>query len=232
MKVERRYTKLKVPHEGKEIGFIYPSFKGKYGYVAEQIDKAGLKRPTSPEIVSLVYDAWKNPEGEYESEIIEILKKSWLWEFTGNLYLPKSRDEVNNGVILEYNPQIVNGKLQMDKNSLVERLRKNDSNVKFVPFGYKIGEQTLLKFLKNPHIIARYGKEGAEKISEIASKYRKRNYIFSFNSVDEEKTRMSALSSLRGLKDSLVVDGDYWDSSDSDGRTFGVNIKGQSSFFS
>jgi hypothetical protein len=221
MKVEKGYTKLMIPHEGNEITFQHPAFRGTYANVANELDRAGLKRPTSPEVASLVYDAWKNPKGEHESEIINILKNNWLWEFTGNLYLPKSNEEVNNGVILEYNPTIQNGKLVMDKNSLIKRLQENDSNVKFVPFGFKTGQQNLLEFSKNPYLVARYGEDGAEKIAEVASKYNKNPVIWSFDSVDEEKTRVSSLYDYWGDDGGLDVVGNYWDDDDF-GHAFGV----------
>src|SRR3989344_4517044 len=184
----------KIPHEGGNLSFQHPAFKGTSRQVAEQIDKEGLKRPNSPETASLVYDAFQNKDGKYESEIISILKDSWFWEFTGNLYLPSSNEEINNGVILEHNPKITNGKLVMDKNSLIKRLKENDALVKFVPFGYKIEKQSSLELSKNPYIVARYGEEGAEKIAEVASKYENKPHVWSFNSVDEEKVRMSALN--------------------------------------
>ena len=213
---------LTVPHEGGELSFHYPSFKGTYENVANEIDKVGLKRPNSAETASLVYDAWKNQKGEKESEIISILKKDWLWEFTGNLYLPKSDEEISNGVILEINPKIINGELAMDKHSLVQRLKQNDPLVKFVPFGFKIKEQNLIELQKNSYIIARYGKEGAEKIAEVASKYKNNPYIWSFNSdsVNEEKTRMSALYSSWVFGYRLNVGG-LWGDVDS-GHAFGV----------
>ena len=176
MKVKEGKTSLTISHEGGELTFQYPAFSGTYGSVAEQIDKEGLKRPNSPETASLVYDAFQNKDGKYESEIIKILKENWFWEFTGNLYLPKSNEE-KNGVILEHNPKIENGKLIMDKNSLIKRLKENDSQVKFVPFGFKIDSQNSFEFQKNPYIQARYGKEGAEKIAEVASKYTNKPYI-------------------------------------------------------
>ena len=219
-KIRKPYL-TEIPHEGKEITFQYPEFKGYYGDVAKAIDREGLKRPNSPETASLVYDAWKNPKGEYESKIINILKNNWLWEFTGNLYLPKSNEEVNNGVILEVNPKITKGKLDMNRESLIKRLQDNDGLVKFVPFGYKTGEQNLLKFAKNPYIVARYGKEGAEKIAAIASKYSKKPKLWSFDSVDEEKIRMSALDDDRGFSDRLLVFGSDWDGYGG-GRAFGV----------
>jgi len=211
----------KIPHEGKEITFQHPSFRGYFKNVAEQIDEAGLKRPNSAETASLVYDAFQNPKGEYESEIIEILKDRWFWEFTGNLYLLKSNEEINNGVILKINPKIINGRLDMNKESLIKRLRENDPLVKFVPFGYKIGEQKIFELMKNPYIIARYGEEGAQKIAEISAKYKNNPFLYSFDSVDEEKIRMSALYNGWDFGDGLNVDGSNWYDSDG-GRAFGV----------
>ena len=232
MIIEKGYTKLKVPHEGGEISFQYSPFKGTYASVAEQIDKAGLKRPTSAETASLVYDSWKNPKEKYQSEIIEILKDNWFWEFTGNLYLPKSNEEINNGVILDLDSQNLkfeNGKLVMNKHSLIQRLKDNDSLVKFVPFGYKIGEQTPKELEKNEYIIKRYGKEGAEKIAEVASKYKNNPYLWSFDSsVNEEETMMSALRSALDIgwdfRDGLDVVGNNWNDNGS-GHAFGVCSK-------
>ena len=220
MEIHKGYVKMVVPHEGGKITLQYPSFKGYYGNVADSIDKEGLKRLTSPKTASLVYDAFKNPKGEYESQIIKILNDAWLWEYTGNLYLPKSDEEINDGVIIENNPKITNGKLDMNKNDLIKRLKENDADVKFVPFGFKIGEQNLIEFQNNPYIKARYGKEGAEKIAEVASKYKKNPYIYSFNSVDGEKVRMSALYRNWGLGNRLDVAGDSWDDS-GNGHAFG-----------
>ena len=198
-----------IPHNGSTISFQHPAFRGTYGSVAGQIDKEGLQRPTSPETASLVYDAFQNPKGEYESEIVNILRNNWFWEFTGNLYLPKSDDEVNNGVIIEQNPQIVKGKLSMDKQSLVKRLQDGDQSVKFVPFGFKIDEQSVFYLMKNPYIIAKYGEEGAEKIAEVASKYQRISRLWSFNYVDTETPRLSALGGLV-VGGGLHVYGDIW----------------------
>ena len=230
MKIKEGKTYLTVPHAGGELSFQYPAFKGTYGNIGEQIDEAGLKRPNSPKTASLVYDAWQNKEGKYESEIISILKINWLWEFTGNLYLPKREgEEFHNGVIIEYNPKIENRKLIMDKNSLVKRLKENDSQVKFVPFGYKIGEQPWQELEKNEYIVERYGKEGAGKLAEIASEYTGNHDIWSFKSVKEEKMRMSALDWGWGFDGRLSVDGDNWDD-DYQGYAFGVCRKNKEDF--
>ncbi|MEK6833633.1 MAG: hypothetical protein AABY32_06330 [Nanoarchaeota archaeon] len=220
-KIGKSYL-TEIPHEGRKLTFQYPAFRGYYGNVAEAIDKDNLKRPNSPETASLIYDAFQNRDGKYESEIIKILNNNWFWEFTGNLYLPKSNNEINNGVIIEYNPKIENRKLIMNKNSLIQRLKENDSSIKFVPFGFKTGEQSLIELQKNQYIVERYGKEGAEKIAEIASKYKNKPYIYSFDSVDEEKTRMSALGRDWDLGGRLYVNGYGWYDGDY-GRAFGVS---------
>jgi len=222
MEVKEGKTHLtEIPHEGSKIAFQHPSFRGDYGSVAEQIDEAGLRRPSSAKTASLVYDAFQNQDGKYESETIKILNDQWFWEFTGNLYLPKSNQKINNGVILDLNPEIANRKLVMEKGSLIKRLKENDSSVKFVPFGYKIGKQNSFELMKNPYIVARYGEEGAEKIAEIASKYKENPHLWSFNSVDEELVRMSAVGSDWYFDDRLEVSGNDW-GVDGDGLSFGV----------
>jgi len=224
MKIEKGYTKLTVPHKDKEITFAYPAFKGTYTNVAEAIKKEGLILSTSGQTASLVYDASQNKEGKYESEIIKILKDNWLWEFTGNLYLPKSDDEVNNGVILEDNPMIQNGKLIMDKNSLVKRLQENDPSVRFVPFGYKTGEQSSRNLEKNLYIIARYGEEGAQKIAEVADSYKSNPRLWSFDSVDSEKISLSALFGDWYVGRGLNVGVGDWNGGSS-GHSFGVRAE-------
>ena len=221
MEIETNYIKMKVPHEGGNLSFQHPAFKGTYGSVAEQIVKAGLKRPNSSETASLVYNSFQNKGGKYESEIIKILKDAWFWEFTGNLYLPKSNEEINNGVILEHNPKIENGKLIMDKSSLIKRLKENDPLLKFVPFGYKTEKQSSLELSRNPYVVARYGEEGAEKIAKVADKYPNKPYVWSFDSVDEEIVRMSALGRYWNGVGSLSVNGNSWDD-DLLGHAFGV----------
>lgn len=201
-----------IPHQRGNITFQHPSFRGTYGSLAQQIDAEGLGRPTSAQTASLVYDALQNPKGEYEAGVLKVLNNSWLVEFNGNLYLPKHEgEEVHNGVIVEANPTIENGRLVMDRKALTERLKKNDPNVRFVPFGYAVGEQSTHTLAKNPYIIARYGGEGADKIADLASKYKRIPKVWSFESVDSEIARMSALSANGWcFDDRLHVIGNVW----------------------
>jgi len=201
---------LTVPHEGGEICFQHPIFKGIYASVAEQIDNNGLQRPNSPQIASLAYDAFQNPNKKYQKEIIKILKENLIYEYTGNLYLPKSNAEINNGVILEINPVIEDRRLSMDKPSLIKMLDMDILKGKFVPFGYKIGEQTWQELEKNAYIIARYGEKGASKIAEIASMFKLNPRLLSFDSIEREKITMSSLGSDVSLGKSLDIDSMIW----------------------
>lgn len=210
-----------IPHKGGNLTFQHPAFNGYFGKVAESIEKSGLIKPTSSETASLIYDAFQNKEGKYESEIIKILEDAWFWEFTINHYLPKSNEEINNGVILHPAEFDKDGNIISDKNNLIKRLENNDPNVKFVPFGYKIGEQNPFELMKNSYIVARYGEEESQKIAEIASKYKSNPKLFTLdNSINEEKIRISALLGLWGLGDRLYVNGGWDDLSN--GHSFGV----------
>lgn len=229
-------------HEGKEISFQYPAFIGYYENVANAIDKDNLRRPNSSETASLVYDAWKNPKEKYSAEIISILKDNWLWEYTGNLYLPKAKGDFQNGVLIQDNPLIVDGKLVMDKNDLIKKLEdaeefrignhpifiSKDRSVRFTPFGYKIDKMKFRELAENPYIVAqRLGRkenetEHSEALAKIASKYKNKPYLNSFNSVDREEARMSVLKRNWDDDGMLIVDGNNWFASGDDGVAFGV----------
>ncbi len=218
MKVETEITEI--PHKGGKLTFRSLPFRGNLRLITGSLDSYGLKRSSSSEIASLFYYAFQNPKGEYESELIRVIKGDyWIREFTGNYYLPKSNEEINNGVILESNPKITNGKLDMDKKFLIKRLQNNDSLVKFVPFGYKIGEQSASELMENSYIVERYGEEGAEKIAEIASKFKKKPRLHNYGFVNEEKVEMSALDGDGGYGDRLIIGGGYWDDN---GLAFGI----------
>ena len=178
-----------------------------------------MKRPNSAETASLVYEAFKDKKEKYSKEIISIMNNRYFREFTGNLYLPKkSNEEVNNGVILY---DCSNMELDESKESLIKKLQDNYPLVKFVPFGYKTGTQSVFELLKNDYIKMKYGEEGAEKIAEIASQYKNKPRLFSFNSVDKKERRMSASDGYWDFDDGLVVNGNIW--SEYDGaHAFGI----------
>jgi hypothetical protein len=241
--VDKEGKKLlkKIPHEGGEISLEYKVYKGNCGEVAEAIDGRGLIMLVSSEVASLIYDAWINPRGECEFNILDRMEKNWIWENTGRLYLPKEKGEIQNGVIFQDNPLIVNRKVIMNRNDLIRKLYdaeefrikgypspiliSKDRLVRFVRFGYKIGMQSAKDLEENPCIIGRYlGRknnelEGASKIAIIASKYAKDPFLYSFNSVNEEKIIMSGLD--KALDDFGLIIGCNAGSSFNNGYGFG-----------
>lgn len=247
-----------IPHKGKEISFQYPAFRGTCGSIIEEIEIEGLIKSNSSQTASLAYYAFQNLNKRLYSEVKSIFKRNYLLEFTGNLFLPKSNQEINNGVILDLNPFFEKRKKEntlterllkdntknndfigffplfpylpntlpacfeyeivMEKNSLIKRLQDNDESVKFIPFGYKIMEQSIRQLSKNKYILARYSEEGAEKIAEVASKYKSKPFLDCYEDIDEEKISLSALSNCDG---SLAILANIWKLSD-EGHAFGI----------
>lgn len=200
--------KLIVPHKDGNLTFAHPSYgPGNYFDVKRAIESEGLTTPTMGETASFVHAGF-NSDDKYGNEVRKIMSDRWFWGFTGSLYVPKGKGDFQNGVIIQENPEAVDEKLTMDKNSLVKKLEANDKSVRFVPFGYKTGEQTSRELEKNPYVIGLAGREGAEKLAEIADNYKKKPFLYSFDSVDEEKARVSALGRGWLFDGRLVVDGD------------------------
>ncbi len=200
LRVEEGRTKIIVRHKGSELNFISPDIgSNTYIKAAEQLERNCLKQPTVAQMTSLIYACFKNHKDKHAHEIIRLMKNHLLWGFTGNLYVP------NEGVYIQDNPKIEKRELVMDKKDLIKKLESNDSSVRFVPFGFKLESQSALELSKNPYIIGLAGEDGADKLAQIADMYQgtshvanpaKRDpYVFSFNNVDKEIIRGSAMGS-------------------------------------
>ena len=138
------------------------------------------------ETASLVHAAF-NSDDSYSTEIKHTMRQTWLWAFTGTLFVPKE------GAFIQDYPETRNGMPFMDQSDLEQKLNANDPNVRFVPFGYPVGEMTPAQLAQNAYAIELAGEEGAEKLAKVAEKFRDIPYLHSFESVDENDTRVSAL---------------------------------------
>lgn len=215
LRVKEGRTLLTTDHNGEELTFAHPHYgPGTYAQVGEQIQKEGLARPTMAQTVSLVHTAF-NSDDKYSKEIKDIMRNKWLWAYTGILYVP------NKGAYIQDDPQIKNAMPYMDQNELERKLYSNDPTVRFVPFGYKTGEMTPIQMAKNPFVIVQAGQEGAQKLSEVADKFKRKPYLYSFDSVVKPITRVSALNSDWDFGSRLNVSGDLH-GDDDDGCAFGV----------
>ena len=216
-RVEEQRTKLFAPHDGGELTFLHPSYgPNTYANVGLAIVQNNLKRPTMAETASLVHAAF-NSDDRYSAEIKDIMRQRqvWLWAFTGTLlYVP------NEGAFIQDDPEIRDGMPFMDRGSLEQRINAKDPSVRHVPFGYKVGEMSPLELAKNPYVIGLAGEEGAEQLARVADKYSDKPYLWSFESVDGNVIRVSALNS-GDLDRRLSVGGDLH-GDDWVGRAFGV----------
>lgn len=147
---------ITVPHLEDKVNFAYPPFMGTYDNVKIQIVDAGLKEPTPEEVASLVYSAYENLDDEYAQEIKNMMKSDHcLWMFNTITFVP------NEGAYIQ----------------------KPDKEI-FVPFGYKMGNQSALELSKNKFVIGLFGEEGAEKIARVAEKYNPFLYLGGYRNKD------------------------------------------------
>jgi len=206
LRVKEGRTELSIDYEGKDLVFLYPAFgPGTYAQVKELIETAELGNPTMAQTASLVQAAFSS-EDKYSKEIKEIMRKNWLWVFTGSKYIPKE------GAYIQDNPETRDGIPFMDKSRLIrileEETNKKIKTVRFVPFGYKIREQTSRELGKNPYVVGLAGEEGAEKLAEVADKFAYKPFLYSFDSVNLPETTVSGLDSGWLLGPRLGVFGD------------------------
>jgi len=219
-------AEMRIPHLEGKITFMRPvKGPGNYAGVQEAINSAGLIAPTMAQTASLVYTANQNPNEVEFGEVLDILDTRWFWVFVGKRYVK------NKGVYIRDNPAIVNGRLDLENESeLQNKIEAGDKSVRFVPFGFKIGEQKASDLARNSYLIGLAGKEGAEKLAEISGRYNLKPKVWSLENVDKDEIGMSSLGGCYCEGSRLGVgSGCFYDQ---DGCAFGVcrtNDKGTNS---
>lgn len=179
---QKRRRELVVPHEGKEIRFAYHNGGDNYDLLeltnldwgltykecTRRIDSMGLIRPTSAQTASLINELAKAENGPMK--YIFSSTKS-IFEFTENFYTKKDCGKYSNGIFLYDNLQ--DAPLSANIKTLIKKLESGDNSVRFVkrdvdhlefmhPNGRKIART---KLVQDDYMLARYGREGAEKIA-------------------------------------------------------------------
>jgi len=186
LRVKEGKTELTTEHNGKDLTFLYPPYgPGIYNSIKAGILKDGLSLPSMAKTASLLHTAY-NSDDKYSKEIKQIMNSIGLWAFDRDLYIP------NKGVYMYPEPL---DSILPDESELVKRLEANDPSVRFIPFGFKTGEMSSLALSKHPYIIAKAGDEGAEKLAEVAGKFKHDPRLYSYESVNEPLTRVSVLDS-------------------------------------
>lgn len=181
-KIEKGINKLWIPHNNKEMAFIFPAI-GLYSYenAGKQILEKGLEIPTGDETASLLYAVYCS-DALNEPEFAKIKDIKGLWVFNKNLW-------TENGV---YVYQDFDGKGTSISSSVwdLENLLQNGEEISGVIFSkdkrvrfatkesYKIRKDlSKEEIINDGFIIASFGKEGAEKIGEISHKTKNSFYI-------------------------------------------------------
>ena len=186
--IRRGRIEIDVPHEDGKITFVSPA-KGPNNYVNVQnaITEEGLVAPTMAQTASLCYTANQNSDEPEFNEVLNRLDRNWLWGFNGVLYVP------NKGAYIQDNPNVKDGRVVLDESELVKTLESGDKSVRFVPFGYKTGEQTVSDLAKNDFVIGLAGEQGTEKLAKLCKRYRNSPFVFSFDKVENNVARVSSL---------------------------------------
>jgi len=192
--------KLSSIHNGQELIFLQPAYgPGTYADVKSAIEQDKLKGPTMAETASLAYAAF-NPDDVSVRKYIQltnIMEKRWLWAFTRSRYEPNKGTFVYDENDHDEFKDPSAGQLEQLLGQRQEHgvIYSNDRRLRFVPFGYKVGEISSLDLAKNPYVIALAGEEGAEKLAKVADKHKNDSYLWGLDSVKESTVRVSNLYS-------------------------------------
>ena len=217
MQETRTRLDLPVRMDGSELNFAQSCFgPGDFVTVGRRMEAAGLTKPTLAQTAALAHAAWEAPENPAARPVIEFMTQRWLWGDTAFLYVP------GGGVFIQDHPTpkgpaaaapqppLPQG-ISMDLDELRQHLGAGDPNVRFVPFGFKTGEQTASDLTTNPFVIALlHGEEGARKVAEIADHHSQIPNVWSLDAVDELTVRVAALGS-NFSGDQLVISGRGYD---------------------
>lgn len=154
-----------------------------------------FRMPTMPELVPLVYASLENPEYDSAKKVMQILRNHWLTGNTGILYTKR-------GMFVQDNPKIKYRSISMDKKTLDRILSSyeekgvvfsDNRKVRFVPYGFKTGEQTPLELSRNLGVIALVnGEENAEKIAKASGHCRLNPYFWVLSNIESPQPSIVA----------------------------------------
>ena len=229
-RIERAQTNLIVPYNNGELVYVHPRVgPNTYIGVGSEILKQGLLVPTGDYTVPLVHVAYCDEEVTSEPEfesVREIMKNRWLWVFNRNGW-------TNKGVYVSQDLEAKGLSAPLDVRELEKSLKggrefngirfSEDGRVRFAPKElYVLGNHTPDSLSKDGFIIASFGKDGAEQIAEVSSKFKYNSMTYGLD-IEEEQNPEQRISALGGVIDSerLRFYGYDFDD-DRDGDAFGV----------
>ena len=215
-RVVRGRIELWVPHNDREIAFAYPSHgPDNYRNVGKSILDNNQSVANGDYTSSLLHSAYCDDFVLNEPEmknVRETMKNRWLWVFNRNLW-------TNEGVYVIQDENAVGRSQELSVKDLEEMLKggkeingirfSQDGKTRFAPKGsYDSGYTTPEKFVKDGFIVASCNQEGAEKLGEVASKFRNQPYIYTVN-VEEGQNPEQRVSAVIGDDDGLWFYGSW-----------------------
>ena len=170
-------TEMDFHNQGKVLTAVHPFYGPANSFnLLRQIrgspeNQTGLVEPTSVELTSFVHEYFDSNEPQAR-DVNKIIRDNYFRGFTGILYLPQKKV----AHFIDY-PGF-NREGVIDRDNLLARLSESRAQVSFEHL--KEGPVEWEKIGKHPYFVAwAGGKEGAEKLAELASKHpRKEAYIF------------------------------------------------------
>ena len=187
----------------------------------------GFRMATMPEIVSLIYASLENQDYDTAKNVIKTLRKGIIGN-TGILYVP-------DGMFVEDNPRLKEGKISMNQKTLERRLGSHEERgvvfsdngkIRFTPYNYIKKTQLSSQLSTNTGIIALVGgKENAEKLARVSGHYGIHPYFDTF-----ENIRFSFLDRIACLRSDFFNNrlkiNAHWDEGRAyEGYSFGVNCE-------
>ncbi len=166
----------------------------------------GLRMPTMPELVNLVYASFKDKECETAEQVVETLNNYCLMGNTGVFY-------TSDGMYVQDNPD-VQGLILMEQKTLIGKLGSHeekgvvfsdDGRVRFTP-EFRRGILNPSELAKNSGIIAITGSlENAEKTAEVSILYKSYPFFWALGNVYPPEIRIAGLDSHRFGRSFCVV---------------------------
>ena len=158
----------------------------------------GFRMPTIGEAIPLIYTSLENKDYTTAKKVIKTLKQNWITGNTGILYTPE-------GMFVQDNPSIKNGKIVMNANQLEKKLGSfeekgvvfsDDKSIRFTNYDFQIEFQSSLQLAKNKGVIAYAGgEEKAEQLAEASEYFKIKPYFFALKNVNSPQTRVADLGS-------------------------------------
>jgi len=182
-------------HQGKMLTAVYPFYGPEYSRTLKNlIKKDGYREPTSTQLTSFV-DEYFNGEETQAKEVNRIMEYKYFIGFTGILYVPE-KGALGEGFAHFINYPEFNKDGVINKNNLLKRLGESYTQVPFKDL--KEGCVDWKKMAKHPYFVAwAGGKEGAEKLAELASKHSRKEGFISipdFSNLREPIARVTGLN--------------------------------------